>query len=344
MVDFVELQYATSIAGRQQRYQVKNRNPLRINFRCPLCNDSQKSKTKARGWIVEMPKSGNLHYNCFNCGASESLGNFIKIVDPSLYKEFITEKYVNKAKESASAKPDATQNDESFKTDTPKFVKNPLSKIKKVSQLKHDHPVKVYIDKRRIPTNQHYRLYYAPKFMSWINEIIPGKFANVSKDEPRLVMPLIDKDGVVFGVSARGFNPTGLRYITIMFQDRPKIFGLDVVDFRKTYFVVEGAIDSVFLSNSVAMVGADTAMDGLENLENAIFVHDAEPRNLQICDRMDKLLRAGRKVCVWPANVPGKDINEMHLAGMQNIESVIRANSYSGLEGQLRFRNWRKCA
>ena len=337
MADFVDVQYATTLGGRYQRFSVKHRNPLKVNFRCPLCGDSQKSKLKARGWIVEMPKTGHLHYNCFNCGASEPFGKFIKIADPLLYNDYIAEKYLK------DAKGETTSVDEKAKTARPVFPKNPLSKIKKISQLAHDHPVKKYIEKRQIPTDQHYRLYYAPKFMTWINELIPGKFQNVTKDEPRLVIPLFDKNSRVFGVSARGFSPTGLRYITIMFYDKPKVFGLDKVDFSKPYYITEGAIDAMFLSNSIAMVGGDANMSSLENIENAVFVHDAEPRNLQICNRMDKLLRAGNKVCIWPSSVPAKDINDMHLLGMKDIERTIKQNSFKGLEGQLRLREWKKC-
>lgn len=336
MSSYVDVQYASLVGGQLQRFVIKHRNPFKANFRCPICGDSQKSKSKTRAWIIESPKTGAFHYHCFNCGASQGFSSFLKSNYPLLYGEYIAEKYVKSATDGPSV-------DEQAKTQKPVFNKNPLAKIKKISQLKHDHPVKQYIDKRQIPTSQHYRLYYAPKFMTWIDELIPNKFADLKKDEPRLVMPLINKSGKVFGVSARGFNPTGLRYITIMFDDVPKIFGLDKVDFTKKYLVTEGALDSLFLSNAIAMVGADTNMSGLENLENAIFVHDAEPRNLQICDRMEKLLRGGHKVCIWPSNVLGKDINEMYLNGMQNIEKTILENTFSGLEGQLRLRSWKRC-
>ena len=147
----------------------------------------------------------------------------------------------------------------------------------------------------------------------------------------------------MFGLSARSFDPNGMRYITIMFDERPKIFGLDKVDFTKPYFIVEGAIDSMFLSNAIAMAGADANTSDLEHIENAIFVHDAEPRNAEICKRMERLLRNGHKVCIWPNSVPAKDINDMYLLGMQDIEKVIMENAVSGLSGQLRLQTWKKC-
>ena len=65
-------------------------------------------------------------------------------------------------------------------------------------------------------------------------------------------------------------------------ENMPKIFGLNTVDFTKQYYVVEGAIDSLFLNNAIAMAGADGNMSGLEHSENCIIVFDAEYRNKEI--------------------------------------------------------------
>ena len=127
-----------------------------------------------------------------------------------------------------------------------------------------------------------------------------------------------------------------------MFDDRPKIFGLDKVDFNKTYFVVEGALDSMFLSNAVAMAGAEGSTAALENTSNSIFVFDAEPRNKEIHKRMEKIIRNGHRICIWPNDVPAKDINEMVLAGLNNVEELIRENTYKGLQATLKLSEWRK--
>jgi hypothetical protein len=232
---------------------------------------------------------------------------------------------------------------DNLKSEGPKFKPgNHLKSIKKISQLLPSHPVKAYIDSRKIPPAQHYRLYYAPKFKTWINSIIPNKLEIKGKDEPRLIMPFFDEEGNLFGVSARGFDPNGMRYITIMFEDKQKIFGLDKVDFNKKYYVLEGAIDSLFLPNAIAMAGADGNVNGLKNVENAVFVFDAEPRNKEIHKRIEKIIRAGHSVCIWPSNIDGKDVNEMVLNGVTNIEEIIRKNTYKGLEANLKLMSWRK--
>lgn len=334
MVDFTDLKYAQMLSGRLDNFRIRNRSPYKINFRCPICGDSQKSRSKARGWLLE--SKGSFHYYCHNCGASQSFSFFLKGQDPMVYNDYVTEKFVDKANNRIT-----TTSDEEYKSETPVFTKDPLKKLKKVSQLPFDHPVKRYISKRKIPSHHHYRLYFAPKFKTWVNEIIPDKFSNVGKDEPRLVIPFLDDKGKVFGVSARGFDPDGIRYITIMFEDRPKIFGLDKVNFDEPYYIVEGAIDSFFLENAVAMAGAEGTTRGVNRVENAIFVFDAEPRNREIHKRMEKVIKNGYKICIWPNDLPGKDINEIYLAG-SNPEKIIEENTFSGLQAELKFAEWRK--
>lgn len=334
MVDSVDMHYATMMSSRLERFKIVSRNPVKINFRCFVCGDSQKSRTKARGWLLE--KNNSFHFYCHNCGASQSFSYFLKSIDSLAYKEYVAEKFIN----GISEKKKPTIEDTKF--EKPVFDTSPLKKLKKISQLPSEHPLKNYINKRMIPPHHHYRMYFAPKFKTWINSILPNKFENIKKDEPRLVIPFFDKSGIMFGVSARGFDPNGIRYITIMFEERPKIFGLDKVDFDKTYFVVEGALDSMFLSNAVAMAGAEGNTSSLENIQNAIFVFDAEPRNKEIHKRMQKIIREGHRICIWPSDVPAKDINEMVLAGINNVEEIICANTYKGLQATLKLTEWRK--
>lgn len=336
MVDYVDLHYASMLSSRLERFKFVSRNPVKINMRCPVCGDSQTSKTKARGWLLE--RNNTLYYYCHNCGASRGFSYFLKDLDSLLYNEYIAEKFLKEKKD-----PPKTEDGKKFAT-AAKFSGDPLKKIKKVSQLQPDHPIKKYITKRQIPSEHHYKLYYAPQFKTWINSVIPNKFdtKKIGKDEPRLVMPFLDENKKIFGVSARGFDPNGIRYITIMFDDRPKIFGLDTVDFTKTYLVVEGAIDSMFVRNAVAMAGAEGSAKALQKPENAIFCFDAEPRNKEIHKRIEKVISNGHRVCIWPSDVPGKDINEMIMNGMTDVDEVIRQNTYKGLAATLKLTEWRK--
>ena len=338
MAEFIDIQYAQMLSGRLENFKIRNTNPYKINFRCPICGDSQKSRSKARGWLLE--RDNKFSFYCHNCGTSQGFSYFLKGQDQQLYNDYVADKFTGKANNTIKDTKDKEVDDSKFKTKAPTFKRqNPLLKIKKISQLKFDHPVKRYIEKRKIPTSHHYRLYFAKKFKTWINEIVPNKFPNVGKDEPRLVIPFLDENGKCYGVSARGFDPNGIRYITIMFEERPKIFGLDKVNFDDPYYIVEGALDSMFLENAISMNGAEG--NGNSANENAIYVFDAEPRNKEIHGRMEKVIKNGYKICIWPNDVPGKDINEIYLAGF-DPEKLIEDNTYHGLQAELKFAAWRK--
>jgi hypothetical protein len=57
---------------------------------------------------------------------------------------------------------------------------------------------------------------------------------------------------------------------------------------------------------------------------------------------MERVIKSGHKICIWPSDVPGKDINEMYLNGLHDVEKIIENNTYYGLQAELKFAAWRK--
>lgn len=333
-MDYIDYKFVGMISNRLALF--KQRGSV-YNFRCPLCGDSKTNRTKTRGYLLS--KKGTTMFFCHNCGASMSLGNFIKELDPEIHKEYIQERFVVKH---STVEPvvDIT----SFKK--PKFIKNTsLGSLKKVSQLDWNHPVKTYVNSRLIPAKMHCRLFFAPKFKTWINTLVPDKFDidhEGFKDEPRLVIPFIDKNGDMFALQGRSFSNKGIRYITIVINpDVPKLYGLDTVDFDKRFYVTEGPIDSMFLSNAIAMAGADLPYHTIDK-KNATIVFDNEPRNREIVKKIEKYIDLGFDVSIWPEWIPYKDINEMVLNGMTNIEKIINENTYQGLSAKMKLSSWKK--
>lgn len=330
----VDLVYCGYISTRVSLFKVKSDNPYKANMRCPVCNDSEKSKTKCRGWLVE--NQNTVFYNCFNCGVKLHLSQLLKTLDLSLYNQYIIDHKLQKISSNPIVIPK--------KVVKKLFGINVLESLKKVSSLDWDHPVKKYVENRKIPTDQHYRLYFAPKYNRWVNSIIPEKLSD-NFDEPRLVIPFFDEKGLLFGFAGRSFDKTSLRYVTIMLDEtKPKMFGLELVDFKKQYYVIEGQLDSLFLNNSIAMAGADGNLSSLKNLENAVFCFDNERRNSHIVARMNKILSLGYKVCIWDTSIQEKDINDMVLSGKtkEEVKTSIDRSIYSGLSGTLKLSEWRQ--
>lgn len=333
---YIDLKYVGLLSGRLERLKRKSGNIY--NCRCPICGDSITDRTKTRGYIYE--KKGTMLYFCHNCGASMSFGNFIKTIDPELFKQYTQEKFVEKYSNTE------IKVDPILVTAPPKFIKDsPLKKLKKISQLDHRHPAKLYVDKRRIPPSTHFKLFYAPKFKEWVNSFVPDKFDINGVDEPRLIIPFLDADKNFFGLQGRSFSPNGLRYITIIVdENKPKIFGLDTVDLTRRIYVTEGPIDSLFLDNAVAMAGADVNASWFPDKSKLVFVYDNEPRNAEIIKRIEKTIDQGLKVCIWPEDIHEKDINDMILSGLSrsNIKTIIDSNTHEGLAAHLSLSKWKR--
>jgi hypothetical protein len=123
-------------------------------------------------------------------------------------------------------------------------------------------------------------------------------------------------------------------------DDHPKLFGLDRINTKDTIYITEGPFDSLFLSNSMAMCGADVTLDK-DTFPDRVLVLDNEPRNKQIVQRYEKAISSGESVVIWPKEVKEKDINDMVLAGL-DVQSVVQCNVYSGLEAKVKLIDWKK--
>ena len=132
-----------------------------------------------------------------------------------------------------------------------------------------------------------------------------------------------------------------MRYITIMLdENKPKIYGLDRINTTKPIYIVEGPFDSTLLDNSVAMAGSDVDSRTL-GWSDYIWVYDNEPRNREIVERISRSIDRGEKVVIWPTSIVEKDINDMVLGG-HNIMSVLKSNTYSGLQAKVKLTEWKK--
>ena len=335
---WLDHKYINLMSSRLERFSRVNANTYR--FRCPICGDSQKDTRKTRGYVYM--RKGTLKFFCHNCNASMGLSWFIKTQDPTLYAEYLKDRMLENGHK------DETQEFVN-KMKTPVFVKTTgLKDLQKVSQLKPEHPVKQYISKRLIPSDTHHKLFLVKNFKAWVNTMIPDKFEDTKNDEPRLILPFLDKDKNLFGFQGRSFRKTGIRYITIMLnEDQPKIFGLDTMDLTKDIYVVEGPIDSLFLPNGIASAGGDL-ISPLQLLdvqkEKFVVVYDNEPRNKETIKKIEKAIDSGYRVCIWPTALEQKDINDMILAGytIDKVKDIIDDCTYNGPTGKLHLAIWRK--
>lgn len=324
-MDFVDSKFISLVSSRLEKFkQVK---PELYNFRCPICGDSSKNKSKTRGYLY--PVKNNTNFKCHNCGASMSFNNFLKKLDPVLHKQYTMEKF----KEGHAGK--------NFQTPAPKLdFKKPVFKKKRkitLPKASSNQSAKEYLEKRKLNPDS---FYYTSSFKKWANTLTRA-FDSTKYDDARIVIPLYTKEGDLFGFQGRALGPSKVKYITIIINDEhPKVYGMDHVDTDKTVYVVEGPFDSTFISNGIAMCGADVDLDSLQ-IKDLVYVYDNEPRNKEICSRIEKVIKQGKKVVIFPTRITEKDINDMVLAGI-DVNSVLESNTYQSLTATIKYNEWKR--
>ena len=282
-----------------------------------------KFKNKARGYFYR--KKESMLYRCHNCDKGTTVGKVIEYLDTDIYKEYVMERFVG--------------NDEpTYEFQPPKFKKKDpkLKDLVPINKLNGDHPALEILKKRQIPEEHYDKFFLCHKFYSWANisTLVPRR-----NEHPRLVIPFYDEDGNVFAAQGRAFGKEQPKYLTVKFDDKPKIFGLDRVDLTERVYIVEGPIDSLFLKNCLAVAGSD--FRDLPPCETTIIM-DNEPRSKETINKMEKLINSNYELVIWPDSITQKDINDMVLAGQQDIQTIIDNNTYSGLEAKMKLAAWKR--
>ena len=347
MPSYIDKKYINILSMQLDRFAWKKDNLA--NCRCSLCGDSQKKKTKTRFYFYE--KNNKYLVKCHNCGYASDLYNFIEKISPSLLKEYSleiwkeknvpTKKYMGESEMlSLIKKPEFNKKQDLLK---------PLTAIK---DLPSDHVAVKFLEIRKIPKKSWGILYYTDNYGRYARTLDPD-YNDITYD-PRLVIPIFNKKGNVVGAQGRVLTMKGeanarntLRYITVKADksiDR-MWYGLWRANPKKRIYVVEGPLDSLFIPNTVAIVGAG-AIDNIPARfqgSELVYVLDNEPRNKQIVEYNRKLIKAGNKVCIWPSDLVEKDINDMiYYMSSNEIKKMIDKNTVGGMEATLKLNSWSK--
>ena len=331
----IDTQFIQRLSARLDNFSQKK--PTLFNCRCPICGDSQKSKSKARGYFYA--KKGGMFFKCHNCGVGTSLGNVIKEIDTELYHEYRMERW--KSGDNKVKKPVVK-----YVHNAPVFRKKSEFEIP-ISKLKPDHPAVVYLTGRGLPKITPFS--WCDDFAEYIQDVLPNKYGeallNMVGGEGRILIPFCNKQGRLTHMQGRSISQVehNVRYITLSFIEEPKVFGLDKIDFDKTIYVVEGPFDSLFLNNCIAMGGGDCELLGsIVPIDKTVVVMDNEPRNRDTVRRMMRYIEMGFTIHVFPDKIVEKDINDIFLSGMNtdDILEIINKNTYQGISAKLKLRDW----
>ena len=308
-MNHIDSKFISLLSAKLQKF--KRVKPNLYNFRCPICGDSHKNKSKTRGYLYSV--KADVNYKCHNCGASMTFSSFLKQQDPILHKQYVFERF----KQGTTGRATVVENPK-FDFQTPKFKKK--INLPKASE---NPSADGYLTARRLDSTQ---FYYAEQFKKFVNTLKPT-FDDTRYDEERIIIPLYYEKNLI-GLQGRSLGPSKVKYITVMLNDdAPKIYGLDNIRRDDPVYITEGPFDSTFIRNSIAMCGADANVDRW-GISNPVWIYDNEPRNSEIVGRIGRTIDNGDSIVIWPNNIDDKDINDMVMSGL-DVQSVIESVSYT---------------
>ena len=336
---FLDMKYINLMGSRLEKFKW-TRNNVAV-CRCPVCGDSKKNKNKTRFFFYE--QKGKFFVKCHNCAYSTTFSKFLEKSGGMLYQDYTMESLKDRFQGSTAAIEYKSIEKKFAQMETPVFdVVEPLQHATRICDLPEDHHARVYIRNRMIAEKYWNILYYCENFNATANTIEAGKYP---RDE-RIAIPFYDRNKKIFAIQGRSLDPQAeLRYITVRDSknDIAKIYGLERLDDTRTNYCFEGPIDSLFVENGVALAGSSIDLKHLPfDSAHTVFVYDNEPRNAEIVKTLQRVANSGYRVCVWPASVTQKDANDMHRAGIKNVQQLIDSNTYQGLAANLAISKWKK--
>lgn len=338
----IDNKYVRLISSRLRNFKQKNGNLY--NFSCPICNDSQKNKLKARGYVYQ--KGNDLYYRCHNCGAGTNIAGLLKHVDTALHSEYILERYKSGQANNSNTVAEVLQ------LSTPKFGKLEKQKVfdhaEWLLNLSVDHYCLKYATNRKIPTKFYDKLLFTQHYERFITTLVPNHGKQIL-DDARLVIPFYNEYNELIAVSGRALETSDktLRYVTIRTNDSQDklIYGMERVDLNRKVYVCEGPIDSLFIDNCVASGDANLAMVAKNiSASEIVLIFDNEPRNKEIVKMMQSAIKMNSSVVIWPNTIGEKDINAMIMSGksQDELQDIISSNTFKGIQAQLKFNLWKK--
>lgn len=214
-----------------------------------------------------------------------------------------------------------------------------LQYCEKLSELPNSHLSVKYVRNRRIHHQLDMDLFYTEDLGEIANKA--GYNLNRQDKEPRLIIPIRDKENKLYGLQARSLkDKSEYRYITLYFNKKERLYGLNKVDVTKPFNICEGPIDSFFIEKCIALCGSNDLDNKYSTLATVIL--DNEPRNVQIVNKMLKYVERGFRIVVWPDNIKQKDINDMVMSDL-DVNNIILENIYEKLQAKVKINNWKKC-
>ena len=307
----------------------------RINFACPYCGDSHDAHKKRANIYWK-----NLLFHCYNGGCQKhtNIVQFLRDFDQSISNKDDLIIFLDKIRESQISQVKREYLQSSVFTNLIKYGIS-LSNIKtklNLASVSENSRMERYLKARFMHKNLHRFLFdpieeqlYIFNFAPDEHTVIGWQIRNFRKNREKYISYNIEK------INRMILN----RSIDISDEDIMKMntislyFGIMKADFEKPVTIFEGPIDSMLMSNSIAITGADKPTEMFDEIPTIRYLFDNDIVGLRT---MERKLKKKRTVFMWNRFLKDngirekiKDFNELVEYCWKNKNDAIKnTNSY----------------
>lgn len=277
------------------------------NFRCNVCGDSEKSKTKRRGYILKN-KIPWVYY-CHNCSYQTTVHKWMKEYFPLEFRNYMDDILrLNNSDTTRDNEKRVVDIKPPQKIDMQKHTRYFVSIKDKRSNDICQHAI-AFCENRRIPESVWCKWYVATG----------GKYKN------RIIIPFYNKKNQIYNFQARSiFDYIIPKYLT-MEGVKNNIYNYYTVDKTKPVIILEGPIDSLFIKNSIAISGL-RKMNKLDIFPYKYFLFDSDKDAKK---KSLELLKNGEYVFIWSRFLKDFNLPERSKWDMNDVCIYLNQSSFT---------------
>jgi hypothetical protein len=281
------------------------------NFKCNVCGDGKGNKK--RGHLIWDKDRDMIYYKCWNvgdCSAADkawSGARWLKTYFPVFYKQYTKELFnthkttAEAPKKKARVTPKLTQEEKLALAEDMKHAKS----FKSICKSKTDLSVKAQAlcIKRRIPEEIWHKFFIATD----------GIYRN------RMIIPFFDKQNQIYYYQARDLVGNDPKYLNRKLGKDDAVYNYPNIDKSKPVCVFEGPIDSMFVENSIAVMGlafSKKTEHKLKKIKSYYLLDNDHPGFTKSLE----LLKKGECVFLWKKFLKDnfipdkyKDMNDVYI-------------------------------
>jgi hypothetical protein len=318
----------------------------RINIACPFCGDSLKDPRKKRFNIY----TNSLSCHCFNCNYHSGINSFLKQFDEELSMEDKIQVHdIQQSSKKFEKKLSSNQSSFAFQLlDKLAVPKSILFKILNLTTPYKSKECSDYLNSRSINIKQWKYFAYNEKSKELyilninsndrvigmqIRQLDPNskKSRYLTRSLSKIYSDIFKKDLSVLIDRLLQTMPNGEKYIMeedgieniqVNLDRLSGLFNIMNVDMNSPLTIVEGPIDSLCLSNAIALQGATKLNSYFDDLKMVRFLFDNDKVGKEYS--LNKI-KVNKKIFLW-----GLYIKKMNIKSkVKDINDIVRLNLFN---------------